>query len=130
MNPALKRRTRLLLLLPVRATLALSACSEDADDVPASTSDALGAVVNIENFEFHPDPLTVDAGTTVTFVNGDEINHSVTSGSRGGLGDDFAEGVMVANGDEVELRFDEPGTYEYFCRFHPGDGMSGQVVVE
>ena len=40
---------------------------------------------------YEPDPLTVDAGTTVTFVNEDDILHTVTSGRRAKPTEDFDE---------------------------------------
>lgn len=132
----MNRRTRLLLLLPLVAILGLTACGDDdsdseaADTTEAPAAEASGETVTIKTFNFDPDPLTVAAGTTITFVNDDSINHSVTPGTRDSAGDAFEEGVMAAKGDEFELTLDEPGTYDYFCKFHPGDGMTGQIVVE
>jgi plastocyanin len=39
------------------------------------------------------------------------------------------DGLMDGSGDSFELTLDEPGSYDYFCKFHPGDGMTGQIVV-
>jgi plastocyanin len=129
-------RSRRLLALPLLATLVVAGCGGGDDEPAASASsseapaEAAGATVTIKTFNFAPDPLTVPAGTTITFVNEDMINHSVTSGTRATPGDEFEEGLMEAQGDEFELTLDEPGTYDYFCTFHPGEGMTGKVVVE
>jgi len=37
-------------------------------------------VINIRDFEFEPDTLTVSAGTTVRFTNADSVSHTVISG--------------------------------------------------
>ena len=117
-------------------TVGLTACGSGDDD--SSTSEAApaaeevdGVAVTIKTFDFQPDPLTVEAGTTITFENQDSINHSVTPGTREQAEPElFDEGVMEAKGDTYELTLDEPGTYAYFCKFHPGEGMTAEIVVE
>lgn len=117
-------------------TVALAACGAGDDDTSASdaapAAEEAGAVaVTIKTFDFQPDPLTVKAGTTITFENQDSINHSVTPGTREQPEPDlFEEGVMEAKGDTFELTLDEPGTYAYFCKFHPGEGMTAEITVE
>ena len=78
-------RTRTLMAAAL-LTVALAACGSD-DDTPASEAapaaeEAEAVVVTIKTFDFQPDPLTVAAGTTITFENQDSINHSVTPGTR------------------------------------------------
>ncbi len=36
----------------------------------------------IENYEFHPQDLTVEVGTTVTWINMDIVGHNVESGTH------------------------------------------------
>lgn len=118
------------------ALLTLAACGGDngSDDEgaeePAANAAGSDAVVTIETFNFAPDPITVEAGTTILFTNKDKINHSVTAGTRDTPEPERFEGVMDGPGDTYELALDEPGSYEYFCKFHPGDGMTGEIVVE
>jgi plastocyanin len=40
------------------------------------------ATAKVDNFTFVPSPLTVRAGTTVTWRNEDDIPHTVTSASQ------------------------------------------------
>ena len=123
-------------LLPFSLVTLIAACGGDdggADaraEEPAATAAGSDAAVTIETFNFAPDPLTVDAGTTIVFTNRDKINHSVTAGTREVPTPDEFDGVMDAVGDTYELMLDEPGTYEYFCKFHPGEGMTGTIVVQ
>jgi plastocyanin len=117
------------------AAAALSACggAEPAAE-PAAASKADAAKVTIKAFDFQPDPLTVKAGTTISFVNTDQIHHTATAGTRGKATPEVFNAKMEAaagpgRSTEAQITLDEPGTYDYFCKFHPGDGMVGKIVV-
>ena len=116
------------------AGLAACGSGDDGDDAASADPPAEAAsstVVTIKTFDFQPDPLTVEAGTTITFENQDSINHSVTPGTREAPEAElFDEGVMEEKGATYELTLDEPGTYAYFCKFHPGEGMTAEITVE
>ena len=116
----------------VVALAALAGCGGGGDDEAASSDapTAAAAEVTVETFNFQPDPLTVEAGTTIVFANRDKINHSVTAGTREAPTPDVFDGQLPEQGAEFELTLDEPGTYDYFCTVHPGEGMTGQIVVE
>jgi plastocyanin len=84
---------------------------------------------------FKPAALTVDAGTTVTWVQTDAGAHTVTSGTvqQGGAGvtempDGRFDSGEIATGETYEFTFDKPGTYAYFCAIHPAT-MRGEVRV-
>lgn len=70
---------------------------------------------------FNPATVNIAGGTTVTWVNEDSVPHTVTS--REGL---FDSGTLE-RGRRFSFKFDKPGTYGYFCKFHPA--MTGQVIV-
>jgi len=80
------------------------------------------AEVKIDNFSFGPQTVTVPVGATVTWVNHDDIPHTVVS----------TDGVFkskVRDTDEkFSYTFTKAGTYSYFCSVHPK--MTGQVVVQ
>ena len=79
------------------------------------------AEVKIDNFSFGPTTLTVAVGTTVTWINRDDIPHTVVS-------DDKVFKSKVLDTDEkFSFTFTKPGTYPYFCSVHPK--MTGKVVV-
>jgi plastocyanin len=78
---------------------------------------------NQNNGQFYsPASFTVKAGTTVTWVNKDGIDHTVTS-KASSL---FDSGNMPTGGT-FRYTFSQPGTYTYYCTLHPW--MTGIVVV-
>lgn len=77
--------------------------------------------VNIDNFAFTPNELTVKAKTTIVFRNRDDIPHSVV-GARG----EFHSKALDTD-DSFSFTFEEAGTYRYSCGLHPQ--MQGKVVV-
>jgi plastocyanin len=116
--------------------LALGACSSGDGNTVAMQSGQ----------RFEPEVLTVDAGQTVTFVNESEDAHTVTAYeneipetasyfSSGGFvneneaRDDLAGGLL-SEGEKFDVRFEMPGTYQYFCIPHEDSGMTGRIVVE
>jgi plastocyanin len=88
------------------------------------------ATVTIRTFDFQPDPLVVAAGTTITFVNEDAIDHTVTAGTRDDPAPELFDGQLPEQGATFELSLDEPGTYDYFCTVHPGPGMTAVITVD
>ena len=72
---------------------------------------------------YSPNPVTVAAGTTVTWVNNDTIAHTSTSDSPGV----FDTGTINA-GASASFTFQTRGTFPYHCTFH--QGMVASVVVQ
>ena len=95
---------------------------------PASASGLAGepgngpVEVKIDNFSFMPGDLTVAAGTTVTWVNHDDVPHTVRNN------DGTIKSKALDTDDKFSMTFDKPGTYEYFCSIHPK--MTAKVVVK
>lgn len=144
----------MLRLLPPALLLlgALAACSDDkavdtvttsaapAADTAAPVTDAAGTelpgsgtTVQVDAFDnrFEPGNLTVQAGTTVHFVNAGRNDHNVLPET----GD--AWGVQQADfgpGAEYSYAFDTPGTYLYYCSIHGaianGKGVSMYGTIE
>jgi plastocyanin len=80
--------------------------------------------VKIDNFSFSPATVTVPAGTSVTWVNRDDIPHTVVSTDDPRV---FKSKVLDTD-EKFSFTFDKPGTYSYFCSVHPK--MTGKVVVQ
>jgi plastocyanin len=93
-----------------------------AISLPAVAAQAADLEVKIDNFTFTPQRLTVKAGTTVTWINEDDIPHTVTSSSKA-----FKSKALDTD-DKFSFTFTTPGAYEYFRSLHPH--MTGAVVVD
>ena len=79
---------------------------------------------------FNPTTLTVPAGTTVTWENGDGVAHTVTSAT--GSADTYD---MALSSGTVTHTFTTKGTYNYYCKNHgvdgsPPTGMHGTITVQ
>jgi plastocyanin len=108
----------------------LSGCGGDDGNDTGPRNGAVRAQVTVRAFNFQPDPLVVRAGAMVTFVNDDAIDHTVTAGTRAAPEPDRFDGELPTKGARFELTLDDPGVYEYFCRIHPGPGMTATITVE
>ena len=91
--------------------------------LPAQAADT---EVAIRLFAFAPTPVTVKAGATVTWTNGDDITHTVTSGTPAAKDSRF-EARLAGKQASFRRTFGEAGTYPYFCERHPN--MAGEVLV-
>ena len=87
-----------------------------------SVATVSAAEVKIDNFAFTPATLTVKAGTEVTWINRDDIPHTVVSD------DQAIKSKALDTEDKFRFTFTKAGTYTYFCSLHPK--MKGKVVVE
>jgi plastocyanin len=90
--------------------------------LPAASARAADMELKIDNFTFAPQRLAVKAGTTVTWINDDDIPHTVASSTK------LFKSNALDTSDKFSFTFTTPGTYEYFCSLHPH--MTGAIVVE
>jgi plastocyanin len=96
------------------AMLALASLAADSKTSPN--------MVKIDNFSFTPQTMTVRTGTTVTWVNKDDVPHTVTSTDK-----KFKSRALDTD-ERFSFTFSAPGTYNYFCSVHPH--MTGKIVVQ
>jgi plastocyanin len=78
-------------------------------------------IVYIRDFYFSPASISVQPGTTVTWVNAGQAPHTVTSDDG-----QFDSGVLMP-GDSYKVKFVGQGTLTYYCAIHPF--MRGSVGV-
>jgi plastocyanin len=137
------RRSHFLLGVATMAlSLVLVACSAGASTTPSATqatstqtaagsgsggSGAGDTNVMLMNFAFDPTTLTVPVGTTVTFVNMDPTEHTVTNGKDGKAADNAAFDKKVDSGQSVTVTFDKAGTFDVTCTIHPSMNMTVTV---
>lgn len=118
-----KRLWMTVLFLTVVLGLTLMTWSQTpAADAP-SAKGATRAEVKIDNFSFGPQKLKVAVGTTVTWVNRDDVPHTVVSDDKSTF-----KSKALDTDEQFSFTFTKPGTYSYFCSVHPK--MTGEVTVE
>jgi 3',5'-cyclic-AMP phosphodiesterase len=115
----------------LRKVLGLSTMSFHAVDHPiaitdvpleAETAATAASDVSVNNFSFAPAMASVPLGATITWTNRDDVPHTVVSTEQ------KFKSPVLDTGEKFSHRFDDAGTYKYFCSLHPK--MTGQVVVE
>lgn len=98
-----------------------SESSGKANAAPPSGEAARAEKVEIVDFAYDPDPVTVQVGGKVTWLNQDSAPHTATAEDGS-----FDTGTL----EEGKLKsesFKQAGTYDYICEIHPD--MHGTVEV-
>lgn len=72
-------------------------------------------------FAYDPDPVTIQVGGKVTWVDRDSAPHTATAE------DGTFDTGTIEQGKIKSETFKEPGTYPYVCEIHPT--MHGTVEV-
>ena len=70
---------------------------------------------------YDPEASSIENGTTVTWTNDDTITHTVTDK------DSQFDSFDIAPGNSWSREFNEVGTYNYYCKYHPM--MEGSITV-
>jgi plastocyanin len=95
-------------------------------DVTGKTSAEVEAYNEGSEFYFEPSTLTGSGGQslTITVKNEGDIPHTFTI-------DDQNVDVELQPDEEqdVTVTFPDSGSVEFFCRFHVGSGMKGELTV-
>jgi plastocyanin len=102
----------------VAAALAMTIVADEVKAGPPPASQ----LVHIGNVTFNQPAITVHPGTTVTWVNDDDIPHTVVAQ---GLG---FKSKVLDTGDKFSFTFAKAGQFSYFCSLHPH--MTGKVIVK
>jgi plastocyanin len=89
---------------------------------PDSTSNKQSRI-EIKDFAFNPQTITVKSGEKITWINRDEEPHTVVSVEK-----QFKKSTALDTDQEFTITAGAPGTYTYFCSVHPK--MTGTIVVE
>ena len=110
--------TGMALVLPLALASVLVLQPTRAKGEPAASP----LEVQVDNFTFGPATLTVPVNSTVTWVNKDDLPHTVASN------DGVFKSKALDTDDKYSYTFSKPGTYPYFCSIHPK--MVGTIVVK
>jgi plastocyanin len=115
-----KRAWMAALAVPMMIVVALlSAGSTGAN---AQQAQAKTVEIKIDNFSFAPGASTVAVGTTVTWINHDDIPHTVVST------DGVFKSKVMDTDEKFSYTFTKAGTFPYFCSIHPK--MTGTIMVQ
>ena len=79
--------------------------------------------IEIKDFAFNPQTITVKSGEKVTWINRDEEPHTIVSVEK-----QFKKSTALDTDQEFTITAGAPGTYNYFCSVHPK--MTGIIIVE
>lgn len=111
--------------------LFVSGCNKDdgySTDGTSNNGGTQGAnEIFISGMAFSPASKTIAIGTTIKWINKDGTTHTVTSGTPGSPSGTFNSGNFGQNG-EFSFKFDQAGTFNYFCNIH--QSMTGTIIVQ
>jgi plastocyanin len=97
--------------------------NQDKPSSASASQEQSPNTVIIEGMAFGPDPLTIQKGTTVTWLNKDSVAHTVVeTDSQTG-----PHSSTLSTGQTYKFTFNATGTYSYHCSIHPD--MTATVIV-
>jgi plastocyanin len=120
-TPTPRSKTIALLCAVSLLNLSVFALGKEMKDVDSTNSKQ--NKIEIKDFAFNPQTITVKAGEKVTWINRDEEPHTVASVEK-----QFKKSTALDTDQEFTITASAPGTYTYFCSVHPK--MTGTIVVE
>jgi plastocyanin len=100
-------------LLAVVLFIVLSACEGDGAAVKACPDPVSTTSVEMVNFAFEPDCLSVEAGATVSLRNTSNEPHTFTVEDT-----DVHVNVLRGQSEQANLAGLDPGLYAVTCSFH------------
>ena len=112
------RSLKILTLVSITA-LSTLALADDANDASRSKE----TKIEIKDFAFNPQMITVKSGDKITWINHDDEPHTVVS-----VGKKFQKSSALDSDQQFSITAGAPGTYEYFCSVHPK--MTGTIIVQ
>ena len=118
-------------LLLTSFVVLLAACGSPApvvDPTPTPKEPELAtcpSTIVIEQFKYLPGNCQVTAGTTITFLNQDTVQHTATS--LAGAPVAFDTGDINPN-KSAQVTFTKPGVYDYYCTIHTD--MEASITVK
>jgi plastocyanin len=118
----LTRRNKTIALLCAISCLNPSAFALTGDMKDADSTNSKQNTIEIKDFAFNPQTITVKSGQTITWINRDEEPHTVVSVEK-----QFKKSSALDTDQSFTITAGTPGTYTYFCSVHPK--MTGTIVV-
>ncbi len=89
--------------------------------IPTATCPPVTVAVSIEDFDFNPQSITVNVGTTVRWTNTGGATHTSTSDTA------VWDSGNLGTGQQFSFTFNSVGSFPYHCNIHPS--MTGTINV-
>jgi plastocyanin len=99
------------------SVFALAGDMKDTDNASSKQN-----TIEIKDFAFNPQTITVKSGEKIIWTNRDEEPHTVVSVEK-----QFKKSSALDTDQTFTITAGTPGTYTYFCSVHPK--MTGTIVV-
>ncbi len=114
----------LFLLASIIAGVTSPAATPTTTPTTQAAAQTQPATIIIDNFTFNPPALTIPVGTTITWINRDDVPHTVTSTTKPHM---LNSPVLDTDG-KYQFIFTTPGTFSYYCTVHPH--MTATITVK
>ena len=116
-----RNKKAVLLFILVFLNFCLAAWGDEMKN--GATAGDMKNKIEIKDFAFNPQTITVKSGETITWINRDEEPHTIVSVEK-----QFKKSPALDTDQEYTITAGAPGTYSYYCSVHPK--MTGTIVVE
>ncbi len=121
-----RARSGALMFIGVAAVVSIAGFLTTRSTVDAALASE-AVVVDMQNFAFEPEDVTIEAGRRLILTNSDAFAHDFTL-------DTFDIYTHIGPGSEaiVDVSSLAPGSYPFVCSLHvfDGEGMIGTLTVE
>ena len=112
-------KNRFLFFVLLLSSFCFTTCKKDDEGDPGPNE------IWLEYKAFHPSQRSVAVGTTITFTNKDNANHSVTSTSN------LFDSGRIKSGNSWSYTFNTAGTFYFFCNYHSSNSSEqGAIRVQ
>lgn len=117
----LNYRTKIAAILCAVSSVSLFASAGEMANT--GTTGANETKIEIKDFAFNPQTITVKSGDKITWINHDEEPHTVVSVEK-----QFKKSSALDTDQQFTVTAGAPGTYSYYCSVHPK--MTGTIIVK
>lgn len=105
--------------LSVIIILVMMGCKKQDPGTPGENE------IFLEYKTYHPTQRSIKVGTTITFINKDNANHTVTSTNK-----TFDSGT-IKSGESFSYTFNTAGIFYFYCNYHSSNSQEqGAIAVQ
>jgi plastocyanin len=119
----LARRPVVLLLLAAAVLAASLGFGLVRESTPADAAAAKTVRIDIKDYAYSKEKVTVKVGTRIVWTNRDDMRHDVTRDGKAG-----PKSKLLDQGKRYTWTATKAGTFTYHCSPHPF--MKGTIVVK